>query len=83
MKDRSLLVDRQRYHPLATQLAIQLEDDGRLSLTASGYNNALTLDSLVARDQTHFYSCTCENQRMRSQDDYFIGEHLRRKAVSL
>jgi hypothetical protein len=55
MKSRSLFADRQLLHdhPLATQLTIQLGDDGRLSLTACGHNDALMLDSLVARDENH------------------------------
>lgn len=47
--DRRLLHD----HPQTTQLTIQFGDDGRLSLTARGYNDALMLDFPVAQDKKH------------------------------
>ena len=53
MKDRSFVEEGQipRYHSQATQLTIQLGEDGRLSLTAHSHNDTLILDSLVARDE--------------------------------
>ena len=63
MKDRSSFADRQLLHdhPLAAQLTIQLGGNGRLSLTTRGHNDALMLNSLVARDENHSPAILVDN----------------------
>lgn len=63
MKDRSSYADKQLLHdhPLATQLTIQLGDNGRLSLIARGHNDALMLNSLVTRDENHSPAILADN----------------------
>jgi hypothetical protein len=53
MKDHCLAEEGQIPHDYLqpTQLPIQLGEDSRFSLTARAHNNALILDSLVARDE--------------------------------
>jgi len=55
MKDRSLVEEGQMQHdhPQATQLTIQLKEDGRLSLTANSHNNAL-MGPLAATQDENF-----------------------------
>jgi hypothetical protein len=64
MKVRSSVVERQilHNHPQATQLTIQLGEDGRLSLTANTHNDTMKLGSLVvAQDETHPPAIVADN----------------------